>query len=185
MCLILMGKGASGKDTVLNELVKNHSFKKIITYTTRPIRDGEIEDITYHYITNDDFLQKIEEGFFAEWKNFNVNDDEWYYGTSKEDLVNSDEKSVIILTPDGIRDVKKININCVVIYLYANLFTIRKRLKIRNDSNDEMENRILRDLNDFKNAEFLSDKVVYNNDEMNISNVTENVIKQYEKVVKM
>lgn len=36
--LILLGKTASGKDTVLNKLVREHGYKKIVTYTTRPKR---------------------------------------------------------------------------------------------------------------------------------------------------
>ena len=39
----LMGKSSSGKDTVYKRLLKDHSLhlKKVIPYTTRPIRTGE------------------------------------------------------------------------------------------------------------------------------------------------
>ncbi len=40
--IILLGKTASGKDTILNRLAENYSYKKLITYTTRPMRKGEI-----------------------------------------------------------------------------------------------------------------------------------------------
>lgn len=183
MCLVLMGKAASGKDTVRNILAKKYDFHTIVTYTTRPIRPGEIQDVTYHYISKDEFLEKIEDDFFAEWKKHKVKDEDWYYGSAKEDLINSDDNSVIILTPEGVRDIKSNGINAAVIYLYANLSTIRKRLKVRNDSNDKMENRIQRDLKDFKDAEFLADKLVYNNEEMNIENVAESVVEQYRKVL--
>lgn len=183
MCLVLMGKAASGKDSVRDILVKKYGFHPIITYTTRAVRVGEIQDVTYHYISKDEFLKKIENGFFAEWKKYRVNDEDWYYGSAKEDLINSNDDLVIILTPEGVRDIKSNGINATVIYLYANLSTIRKRLKIRNDSNDKMENRIQRDLKDFKDAEFLADKLVYNNEEMNIENVAESVVEQYRKVL--
>ena len=49
--LILIGKTASGKDTILNQLVKKHGYKKIVTYTSRPMRKGEKQDVTYHFIS--------------------------------------------------------------------------------------------------------------------------------------
>ena len=48
--LILVGKTASGKDTIIKELTEN-GWDKVVTYTTRPIREGEKEGITYHYIS--------------------------------------------------------------------------------------------------------------------------------------
>ena len=181
--IILVGPSASGKTQIGYSLKKIYGLEKVVTYTTRPIRPGEIQDVTYHYISKDEFLEKIEDDFFAEWKKHKVKDEDWYYGSAKEDLINSDDNSVIILTPEGVRDIKSNGINAAVIYLYANLSTIRKRLKVRNDPNDKMENRIQRDLKDFKDAEFLADKLVYNNEEMNIENVAESVVEQYRKVL--
>ena len=55
--LILMGRTASGKTLVRDKLVKNHGFNSVVTYTTRPMRKDEIPDVTYHYISEEDFLQ--------------------------------------------------------------------------------------------------------------------------------
>jgi hypothetical protein len=181
--LVLMGKSASGKTEVAQILVKKYDFHSVVTYTTRKPRAGEIPDVTYHYITVEDFKQKIKEGFFAEWKQYIVNNEIWYYGSAKEDLENADDNTVIILTPDGVRDIKKNGVKATVVYLYANLSTIKKRLKVRNDKNDKANERIQRDLNDFKDAEILANKIVYNNDEMNIDNVAESVVEQYRKAI--
>lgn len=169
--LVLMGKAASGKDSVKNVLIKRHGFNPITTYTTRPIRKGEIPNVTYHYISTEEFLDKINNNFFAEWKKYNVDEETWYYGSSKEDLKNADDKTVIILTPDGVRDIKKSGIDVTVIYLYANLSTIKRRLKIRNDKNDKADDRIQRDMKDFKEVEELADKIVYNNYDKDIEEV--------------
>lgn len=181
MSLILMGKATSGKDTVKNELVEKHGFHSIVTYTTRPMREGEIPDVTYHYISKDEFFEKIESGFFVEWKKYDVNGELWYYGSAKEDLLNADDNTVIILTPDGVRDVKKNGIKAIVIYLYANLTTIKKRLESRNDKNDKSENRIKRDIRDFKDADLLADRIVYNNLNDDIDKVVANVLFHYRK----
>ena len=184
MCLILIGKSASGKTTIRDILTMKHGFHSIVTYTTRPMRKGEISDVTYHYISNEEFLKKIDEDFFVEWEKYRVGESVWYYGTAKEDIKDADEKSVIILTPDGVRDILKYDsIKPVVIYLYSNIDTIKKRLFKRNDNNDKAENRIKRDVKDFKYADLLANKIVYNNDGTSINEVVDSVINQYRKVL--
>ena len=90
--LILIGKTASGKDTISNKLISEYGYKKLITYTTRPIRKGEINDVTYHFVSDKEFKQKIKNNFFAEYKSYNTEFGTWYYGTALEDLKNSDDK---------------------------------------------------------------------------------------------
>lgn len=176
--LILIGKGTSGKDTVLNRLVTKHGYKKIVTYTSRPMRKGEKQDITYHFTSSQEFQKMIEQGLFAEYKTYNSEFGVWYYGTALEDLEKADDKSVIILTPDGYKDVaNKLSKKPISIYLYANNSTIRKRLKKRGDDPKEAERRVLHDNEDFKGIENEVDKIVYNNDGANIDDVIEKILK--------
>ena len=176
--LILMGKTASGKNLVRDQLVEKYHFSPIITYTTRPMRKNEKQDVTYHFISTDEFLEKINDGFFAEWKDYVTNDGIWYYGTALEDIENADNKSVIILTPQGYRDIKEKlpdkNIACI--YLYENIDTMRKRLSKRGDDTKEVERRIKSDLEDFKNFESEADKIVYNNDGTVIDEVIKKIL---------
>ena len=180
--LVLMGKAASGKDTVREILVKKHGFHSITTYTSRPMRDGEIPDVTYHYIPKDEFLEKIESGFFAEWKKYDVNGETWYYGSAKEDLEKANKNTVIILTPEGVRDIRENGIDPTVIYLYTNLNTIRKRLTKRNDTNDKLEDRIKRDAKDFEFAEILADKIISNDFNTDINDVVDTIMYFYDLV---
>ena len=174
--LILMGKTASGKNLVRDQLVEKCHFSPIITYTTRPMRKGEKQDITYHFISTDEFIEKINNGFFAEWKDYVTNDGIWYYGTALDDCMNASDKDVIILTPDGVRDLKNNDVNLIVVYLYSNLKTIRHRLEFRGDDPKEVERRIKSDLEDFKNFESESDKIVYNNDGTDIDEVIKKIL---------
>ena len=159
-------------------MVKKHEYHQITTYTTRPKRKGEKQDITYHFILDKEFKQKINEGFFAEWKSYITNEGVWYYGSSLEDIEGVDDKSVIILTPQGYRDIKEKlpdkNIACI--YLYENIDTMRKRLSKRGDNPKEVERRIKSDLEDFKNFESEADKIVYNNDGTNINEVIKKIL---------
>lgn len=132
--LVICGKTASGKNLVRDILVEKYNYNPIITYTSRPPRKGEKQDITYHFISTDEFIEKINNGFFAEWKDYVTNDGIWYYGTALDDCMNASDKDVIILTPDGVRDLKNNDVNLIVVYLYSNLKTIRHRLKLDRKS---------------------------------------------------
>lgn len=177
MILVLMGKSCSGKDRISKELIKKHGYKSIVRYTTRPIRKNEKQDVTYHYLSEDDFKQKIKDGFFAEWKAYNTEFGLWYYGTALENLDNADEKSVIILPPDRYEEVKEnIHIKPKVIYVYANNATIKKRLMLRGDDKNEAQRRLEHDNEDFKGAEMLADKIAYNNDGTDINDVINKIL---------
>ena len=174
--LILIGKTSSGK-TLIKEKLTEKGFAGITTYTSRPMRKGEQQDVTYHFISEEDFKQKINEGFFAEWKSYITADGVWYYGTALEDLKNGEYNSVIILTPDGYRDVvNKLSENPTAIYVYANNSTIKKRLMMRGDNPNEAQRRLEHDNEDFKGIENEVDKIVYNNDGTNIDEVVQKIL---------
>lgn len=175
--VIILGKTCSGKDTIVNNLIDLHGFKKIVTSTTRPMRKGEKQDVTYHFISEEDFKQKINEEFFAEWKSYITADGVWYYGTALEDLKNGEYNSVIILTPDGYRDVvNKLSKKPIAIYIYANNATIKKRLLKRGDDKNEAQRRLEHDNEDFKGIENEVDRIVYNNDGEEIENVINKIL---------
>lgn len=178
--IILLGKTASGKDTILNELISEYGYKKIITYTTRPIREGEKQDVTYHFISEEEFVQKINEGFFLEYKSYGAIDGVWYYGSVKNDIENAADNSVIILTPAEYRDFVKSDppIPYSAFYIYANNQVIKERLMKRGDKPEEAKRRLSQDIADFKNIEHEVEKIIYNNGDKNIVEVV-NKLKSY------
>ena len=161
---------------MVKKLAEN-GYSRIVRYTTRPIRKGEKQDITYKFITKEEFKQKIDEGFFAEYQSYNTEFGVWYYGTALDDLENADDKSVIILEPQSYRDIKDElsdkNITCV--YLYANNSTIKKRLENRGDNPNEVIRRMGSDNEDFKGFENEVDRIVYNNDGDKIDDVVSKI----------
>lgn len=175
----IIGKTCSGKNRIVNDLINNYGFNQIVTYTTRSPRNGEVNGETYHFVNIDDFMQKMKSGFFAEWKAYTTTEGVWYYGTAVEDLENADDKSVIILTPQGYRDVKdklpEKDITCI--YLYANNTTLKKRLTKRGDDKNEAQRRLEHDNKDFKGIENEVNRIVYNNDGEEIENVINKILK--------
>ena len=173
--IVLCGKSSSGKNAVCAELEKL-GFKRVVTYTTRPMRKGEKQNVTYHFISDVEFQEKIYKGFFAEWKAYDTVEGTWYYGSAKEDYINTDEKTIIILTPDGYKDVvKNLGFKPCCIYLYANNATIDKRLSERGDDKFEAVRRIRHDNEDFRHFEDIADRIVYNNTGSDLRHVAETI----------
>ena len=147
------------------------------------MRNGEVNGETYHFVNTDDFMQKMKNGFFAEWKSYTTTEGVWYYGTAMKDLEKADDKTVVILTPDGYRDIKgKMNCKVVSIYLYANNATIKKRLIDRGDDPKEAERRVLHDNEDFKGIENEVDRIVYNNESDTIDGAVQKILKYVSEV---
>lgn len=155
--IVLVGESASGKSSIEKYLVNNYEYKKVVSYTTRPPRNEEIDGVDYHFIDTEKFLKLKADGFFAETAMYR----EWYYGTAKEDC--TDDK-VAVLTPHGLRQISKIDgIN--VISFYINVPRRDRLIKIlqRGDNIEEAYRRSLSDVGQFDGV---SDEVTYiiNND---------------------
>lgn len=174
--ICLLGKTCSGKDAVVKELNKR-GYKKVVTYTTRPKRKSERDGITYHFITENDFKQKTENGFFAEYKRYETVDGAWYYGSALSDYENDSDDKVIILTPAGYRDIKdKLSNKPYVFYIFANNMIIKQRLMHRGDKKEEAQRRLEHDNVDFRGVENEVDKIVYNNGDKTISEVVDKLL---------
>ena len=180
--IVIIGKTASGKDTILKELIAKYGYKRVITYTTRPMRAEEKQDISYHFISEEDFKKKISEGFFAEYKTYNTEFGLWYYGTALDDLESIDNKAIIILTPLGYKDIlQKVKNRPKSIYIYANNATIKKRLALRGDDKNEARRRLEYDNEVFKGFESEVDKIFYNNEGDKLDDVVEKIVAWIEK----
>lgn len=174
--IVLVGKTASGKTSVLNKMLKR-GYESITTYTTRPRRRKEPKD-AYHFISEEEFLQKIKSDFFAEWSSYTTTKGKWYYGSAREDYINASDNTVVILNPYGLNQIKNTtDIHIKSIYIYANLNTIKERLNQRGDSKAEIDRRIQSDIKDFKNIPYEVDKIVYNNLNNNLDDVVDNVFR--------
>lgn len=141
--IVLVGESASGKSSIERYLVDNCGYNKVVSYTTRQPREGEVDGVDYHFISVEQFESLNEQDFFAETAVYN----NWYYGIAKEDC--TDDK-VAVLTPHGLRQVSKIDgIN--IISFYINVPRRDRLIKIlqRGDSIEESYRRNLSDVGMF------------------------------------
>lgn len=158
---ILTGESASGKSSVQNYMVENLGFKRIVTYTTRPPRENEVDGLDYYFITKSHFLKLKEQGFFAETAYYNG----WYYGSAKKDYYSDNFTKVAVLTPHGIRQIER-NLDDVITYITYLKVPRRDRLiKIlqRGDDIEEAYRRNLSDVGQFDGIEDEVDLIIENN----------------------
>lgn len=91
---------------------------------------------------------------------------------------------MIILTPQGAEELNGKKVNAKIIYLYSNLPTIGRRLVLRGDAQSEIDRRIKADIEDFKYADRLANRIVYNNLQDDINDVVSSVDYWYKKMLK-
>lgn len=152
--IILVGKTCSGKSTIADLIEENYGMKRIRTYTTRGMRQGE-KDSEYHFVTVEEFKRLKEEGFFFETTEYTVASGfTWYYGTAKEDLMN--DFTCVVMNPNGMKKVLHMtdrNINPTVVYLNVTEGCQWARLRERGCDADEAQRRIKADNEDFSDIE--------------------------------
>ena len=162
--LALFGKSGAGKDTIQKWLTTNYNMNGIISCTTRPPRDYERDGIHYHFLSNEEFAQKVLNMSMLEATVFN----DWCYGTPieslKEDKINVgvfNIQGIECLLQDNRLDILPIFIDC----------SDKKRL-LRNIKREKVPNcleicrRFITDEKDFSDINF--DYVTFdNNDDRN------------------
>lgn len=185
MIIVLLGASGSGKSTIENYLVEHHEFNKIISVTTRQIRNNEINGRDYYFVTNEEFEDMLAAKQFAEYEEYSQNR---FYGTLKTDYncEETTEDKVVVLTPNGFRQLKR---NCAEeeffsVLVTANLGTRVKRYidrcgvdKFNFDDKNEIAARVERDFGAFLGVDQEVDLVVENNEGIEISNIVNKILK--------
>ena len=153
--IVLCGKSGSGKSTVQNALV-DMGLSRIVTYTTRPQRPCEENGVAYHFITEEEFWEKVKSKVAMEFTSYTVETgDIWFYATEFKDF---NVNGVVILSPHGIKNltpemIEKYKI--MVCYLECSPEVLYQRLVNRGDKIEEVDRRLKADGQDFSDIESL------------------------------
>lgn len=88
----IMGKSASGKDSIFKELKKRMpQLREIVLYTTRPIRENETEGAEYHFV-NEEFLREMQEKKrVIELRSYDTKCGIWKYFTADDGQIDLEE----------------------------------------------------------------------------------------------
>jgi len=131
--IVISGPSGVGKDTIVNKLIKsNPKLHKAVNYTTRAKRKGETEGLDYHFITTEEFKEKIKDNQFLEYAKVHH---KWYYGVSKEETIDKLNKNInVILIVDiaGAKSIKELIPEAIFIFLLPpSIQELKQRLKQR------------------------------------------------------
>ena len=139
---IISAPSGCGKTSLVKELCyANTSVEQTISFTTRKMRQGEKNIKDYHFVSKDDFLNKIRQGHFIEYQAVYNN----YYGTTYESIkeINDMGKDAILeIDYKGMLSIKSVLPNAISIYILPpNIKELEKRLLNRGQDEKEVIRR--------------------------------------------
>ena len=84
--LVLSGPSGSGKSTIVNRVIAESPVKmmKMVSATTRPPREGEVDGEAYWFLSDEGFARRREANEFIEYEE--VFSQGYWYGTLKSEL---------------------------------------------------------------------------------------------------
>lgn len=161
--IALFGKSGSGKNTVQEYLIDTlENSHKIINCTSRPPRDYEKNNVDYHFLSKDDFADKIMyDKSIIEYTLFN----DWLYGTSLDDL-NIDKINIGVFTLTAIKQLlldDRLEVSPIYIQADDDTRLYRSISREKNPDCHEICRRFLADEEDFKEKNLSFPYISFNN----------------------
>lgn len=135
--IILSGPSGSGKDTVLEELIKcEDNVQLSVSLTTRAARDCETDGIHYFFVSREQFEEKLKNGEVLEYAEYGGN----YYGTPKEPIDKwlGEGKTVILkIEVQGAEKIRRAYPDVISVFLMPpSMKTLEQRLRNRESENE-------------------------------------------------
>lgn len=164
--LVISGPSGSGKSSILSHsLAHSENFYFSVSTTTRAIRDGEVDGVSYHFVDIERFKYGIENDEFLEWAEVHGN----YYGTSLvqvKDALSQSKLVIFDVDVQGYHSIKSKMGNLVTSLFITtpNISILEERLKKRQtDSQEIIDKRLVNAISEMSHIKEY-DFVIINDD---------------------
>lgn len=138
LLIVVSAPSGCGKGTILSEILKEDGYYYSVSATTRNPREGEVDGVNYHFISKEEFQQRISENGMLEYAQYCGN----YYGTPKKEVddMRSRGRDVILeIEVQGAMKVKKLCPDAVFIFIAPpSVAELERRLRKRGTETDEV-----------------------------------------------
>ena len=160
----VMGKSASGKDTVFKEILKRMpELKTVVPYTTRPIRSGEKDGVEYYFTTEEGLEELKTEGKIIEMRTYQTVFGPWSYSTVNDGQIDLEKNCYLMIgTLESYRDTRDYFGRSVLVPVYIEvedgerLFrAISREKEQKQPKYAELCRRFLADAEDFSEEKLL------------------------------
>lgn len=136
--IVVSAPAGCGKDTILGEaLAANGNLFYSVSATSRAMRPGETDGVSYHFRTREQFEKMIADGELLEYTEYCGN----YYGTPKkavEDMLAAGKDVILKIEVEGAANVKRIFPDCTMIFILPPSFEeLNRRLHKRGTEDEE------------------------------------------------
>lgn len=143
---IISGPSGVGKTTIVKKFLQQCgeccNVDRAVTYTTKQPRGIEENGQDYHFISQDEFKKKIQEGFFLEWSDAYGA----FYGTQKSILQDIDKGNslILVIDRDGAKQILSLYSQAVLVWItVSSVKVICERLSNRDtESFQQIEKRM-------------------------------------------
>ncbi len=159
---IISGPSGAGEDSIISGIAKTLPIERVITTSTRQMRDGESQGNPYYFISKEEFQAGIDSGDFAEYaQHYNDN----YYGVTKKELervIDSGKIGIWKLEYKGVKSAQKLfpGITSIMVTV-PDLETLNRRIRHRDPNVSE---------------EYLAERLEYSSEWMSHTDIYDHVV---------
>lgn len=144
---VITAPSGAGKTSLVTALIErigqSHALSRVVTYTTKAPRVGDVDGVDYCFMSTEQFEQKIKEDFFIEWSLAYGN----YYGSPKNilSLLGQGSSFLLIIDRQGAQQVKAACPETVLIWICVPTIEIleQRLLSRKTENNEQINKRIL------------------------------------------